>query len=263
MTRRFTLAAGACVFFEHVAGLSQEIRVDPSSIKALTFDVFGTVVDWRTSIIQEVTKFAQAKRLKLDATQFADAWRRGYGPAMNRVRSGELPWTNIDALHRLILDQLLVDFKISGLSESEKDHLNRAWHRLQPWPDSISGLQRLRKRYILATLSNGNVALLVNMAKHANLPWDCILSAELFKHYKPDKEVYQGAAKLLGLRPEEVVMVAAHLGDLRASKGAGLRTAFVPRPLEWGPARKVEEKADAAVDLAAQDFNDLAAKLGT
>ena len=185
-----------------------------SEIKALTFDVFGTVVDWYSSIVAEGEKFGDTRGIDVNWAQFALKWRAGYGPAMDKVRRGELPWQNIDALHRRILDSLLDAFEIADLSEAEKDYLNRVWHRLKPWPDVISGLERLRKRYIVATLSNGNVALLTNMAKFAGLPWDCILSAELTQHYKPDPEVYQIAADLLGLSPNEVMMVAAHPGDL-------------------------------------------------
>ena len=181
---------------------------------------------------------------------------------MDRVRRGELPWTNIDTLHRMVLDQLLEKYHITDLSETDKEHLNRVWHQLTPWPDAVAGLTRLRVRYVLATLSNGNVALLTNMAKYAGLPWDCILSAELMKHYKPDPEVYQTAASLLGLRPEQVMMVAAHKGDLRAAQDVGLQTAFVPRPMERGPERTPDLTPDPAFTIHAVDFNDLAAKLG-
>ena len=174
-----------------------------NSPRALVFDVFGTVVDWRSTIIREGEALGKAKHLKVDWARFADSWRAGYAPAMGRVRSGELPWTPLDRLHRMILDQLLEQFKIGDLSEAEKDNFNRVWHRLGPWPDSIGGLTRLRRKFVLATLSNGNVALLVNMAKHAGLPWDCVLSAELVKQYKPAQAVYKMAASLLGKqRPE-------------------------------------------------------------
>jgi 2-haloacid dehalogenase len=231
-------------------------------VKALVFDVFGTVVDWRTSVTQEVDALAKRKNLTVDGAKFADAWRGGYGPSMNRVRSGEMPWTRLDGLHRMILDQILVDFGITGLSDTETDALNRAWHRLRPWPDSVSGLTRLKKRFIIAPLSNGNISLMTEMAKHAGLPWDCILGAELVRHYKPDPEVYQSAAYLLDLKPADVMMVAAHLGDLRAAKKEGLRTAFVTRPLEYGPNGKPDLKADSSVDITATDFNDLAKQLG-
>ncbi len=231
-------------------------------IKALTFDVFGTVVDWRGSLIEEGRRFGRRKRIKADWAAFADAWRGGYRPAMDRVRRGELPWTNIDGLHRMILDDLLPKFGITGLTETEKDHLNRAWHRLAPWQDAPAGLRRLKKRYVIATLSNGNVALLTNMAKHGGLPWDCILSAELFGHYKPDAEVYRGAARLLGLRPEEVLMVAAHKDDLDAAARAGLRTAHVARPLEFGDPAKKDVAPERRFDVNAKDFVDLARQLG-
>jgi len=239
-----------------------QMKADFSSIKALTFDVFGTVVDWRSPVIREGEQLGRKKGLKVDWPHFADRWRAGYGPAMNRVRRGELPWTNIDGLHRLILDNLLKEFHITGLSEDEIDHFNHVWHRLDPWPDSPGGLARLKKRFIIATLSNGNVALLVNMAKHAGLPWDCVLSAELAKHYKPDPIVYQTAADLLGLKTEQVMMVAAHASDLRAASKVGMSTAFVSRPLENGPQGRAEVTPDPAFHVVAKDFNDLAAKLG-
>src|SRR4030095_2155050 len=233
-------------------------KTELTSVKALVCDTFGTVVDWRTSVTQEVEQLAKKKGLKVDAAKFADAWRAGYGPSMNRVRTGELPWTRLDALHRMILDKILVDFGITGLSESEIDTLNHAWHGLRPWPDSVSGLTRLKKRFIIAPLSNGNIALMTNLAKYGGLPWDCILGAELARHYKPDREVYQSAADFLDLKLDQVMMVAAHLGALRAAKGVGLRTAFVPRPHEYGPAGKPDLQPDASVDVTAKDFNDLA-----
>ncbi len=236
-------------------------RLDISQIKALAFDVFGTLVDWRTTIIRECTLHGNSKGISLDWALFADAWRAGYAPAMDKVRNGESPWMNIDRIHRMILDQLLMDFNIKGLSEGEKDELNRVWHRLKPWPDSIRGLRRLRRQFVLATLSNGNMSLLVNMAKNAGLPWDCILSSELAKHYKPDREVYQTAADLLGLKPEQVMMVAAHKDDLYAARNVGLGTAFVLRPLEFGPEGKPDLTTDPSFDVTAKDFIDLADKL--
>ena len=238
-------------------------KVEFASVKALVFDTFGTVVDWRTSVAQEVEQLAKKKGLKVDSAKFADAWRGGYGPSMNRVRTGELPWTKLDVLHRMILDKILVDFGIKGLSEEEIGTLNHAWHRLRPWPDSVSGLTRLKKKYIIAPLSNGNISLMTDLAKFAGLPWDCILGAELARHYKPDPEVYKSAAEFLDLKVSDIMMVAAHLGDLKAAKAVGLKTAFVPRPLELGPQGKPDLKADASVDLPATDFNDLARQLGT
>lgn len=235
---------------------------DVSQVKALTFDVFGTVVDWRSSIIREGERLAKAKGLSVDWAKFADRWRGGYGPSMERVRSGELPWMNIDSLHRMILDELLAEFGINGLTEAEKMAFNKAWHRLDPWPDSAAGLTRLKNGYVIATLSNGNVALLTNMAKWGGLPWDCILSAELFKRYKRDPKVYQGAADLLGLPYEQVMMVAAHKFDLKSAQEAGLKTAFVPRPGEHGPDAAVDTANEEWLDVYATDFNDLAMKLG-
>src|SRR5436190_22593559 len=228
-------------------------------IKALVFDVFGTAVDWRGSIIREGAQWGKAKGIEIDWAKFADRWRAGYGPSMDNVRKGALPWMKLDALHRLILDQLLEDFQITGLTEAEKDRWNRVWHRLSPWPDAVAGLGKLRNKYIIATLSNGNVSLLVEMAKNAGLPWDTVLSAELFHHYKPDREVYLGAADLLGCQPAEVVMVAAHPDDLRAAANCGLRTAFVPRPLEHGGGKAAP--AGGAFDFTARDFVELAAKI--
>ena len=230
------------------------------AVTALTFDVFGTVVDWRTSIIREGQLLSKRKGLVVDWPKFADAWRAGYGPAMNRVRKGEIPWSNIDRLHRMILDELLPQFGLRELTEAELTELNLAWHRLMPWPDAVAGLTRLRTRFITATLSNGNVGLLVNMAKNAGLPWDCVLSAEMTGHYKPDPQVYQTAVKLLGLQPSEVMMVAAHRNDLIAARKLGLKTAFVSRPLEFGPERKPDEAPE--VDVTASDFLDLATKIG-
>ncbi|HEV8341451.1 MAG TPA: haloacid dehalogenase type II [Candidatus Binatia bacterium] len=230
-------------------------------VKALTFDVFGTVVDWHSSIIREGELLTKRRGLRVDWAKFADAWRAGYHPTMDRVRKGELPWTNIDRLHRLILDDVLREFQVHGLSEDEIEHLNRVWHRLMPWPDSVAGLNRLRSRYIVATLSNGNISLLVDMAKHAGLLWDCVLSAELLGHYKPDREVYEGAARLLGLAPAQVMMVAAHKRDLQAAKQVGLKTAWVIRPLEHGPNQVIDTAPDPSFDVTATDFLDLAAKL--
>lgn len=230
-------------------------------VKALVFDVFGTVVDWRSSILREARRLGQRKRVKADWAAFADAWRAGYRPAMARVRSGELPWTRIDDLHRMILEDLLPQFDLGGLDEAEIDHLNRAWHRLSPWPDARTGLAKLKRRHVIATLSNGNVALLVNMAKRARLPWDCILSAEVVRHYKPDPETYLGAADLLGVAPQELMMVAAHKDDLHAARACGLKTAFVTRPREYGPAKRIDVSREPAFDVHARDFNDLARQL--
>jgi 2-haloacid dehalogenase len=242
--------------------MSRQTAAGPAGVRALVFDVFGTVVDWRSSLIREGELLTATEGIKADWAAFADAWRAGYKPAMDRVRKGALGWTNIDTLHRSILDELLPRFGIQGLSEAELDHLNRAWHRLMPWPDTVAGLNRLKSRYVIATLSNGNVALLVNMAKNAGLPWDMVMSAELFNHYKPDPEVYQGAARLLDLPCEQVMLVAAHPSDLRGAHAAGLKTAYVDRPLELGPQGEREAVAAGDFDYMAGDFLDLAGQLG-
>lgn len=232
-------------------------------IKALAFDVFGTCVDFRSSIVRECRALGKTKGLRVNWGKFADAWRAGYRPAMDRVRSGDLPWTRIDDLHRMILDDILQKFRIAdALTEEEKMHLNLVWHRLKPWPDTVKGLRRLKKRYILATLSNGNTALLVNLAKFGGLPWDCVFSSETFRHYKPDPETYLGAAGLLDLKPEQVMMVAAHKHDLRSAARYGLKTAFVRRPHEHGRNTGTDLADDPAFTVNADDFNDLAAKLG-
>jgi len=258
--RRFLELAGVALLMEREASAERQAS-GAGSVKALVFDVFGTVVDWRSSVAFEVQQLAKRKSATVDGEKFADAWRAGYGPSMNRVRSGELPWTKLDALHRMTLDKILVDFNVSGLTEAEKDALNHAWHRLTPWPDAVAGLTRLKKTFIIAPLSNGNISLMTNLAKYGGLPWDCILGAELARHYKPDREVYQSAADILDLRPADVMMVAAHLGDLRAAKGVGLQTAFVTRPLEFGAAGKPDLTPDASVDISAKDFNELADRL--
>ena len=226
-------------------------------VRALVFDVFGTVVDWRSSVAAEV----RALGWPVEPSAFADAWRAGYVPAMQQVRDGHLPWTHIDGLHRRILGDLLTE---RGLAppEAEGAELNRVWHRLAPWPDSVAGLHRLKARFPVCTLSNGNVSLLLDMARHAGLPWDTIFSAELFGHYKPDPEVYLGAARLLDLPPEQVLMVAAHPSDLRAAAACGLKTAYVPRPLERGPGGEMEPWTPGEFDLVAEDFGALAAALG-
>ena len=226
-------------------------------VRALVFDVFGTVVDWRSSVAAEV----RALGWPVDPPAFADAWRAGYAPAMQAVRDGRLPWTHIDGLHRRILDSLLAERGLAP-SEAEVAGLNRVWHRLAPWPDSVAGLHRLKARFPVCTLSNGNVSLLMDMARHAGLPWDTIFSAELFGHYKPDPEVYLGAARLLDLPPQQVLMVAAHPSDLRAAAACGLKTAYVPRPLERGPGGAMEPWTAGEFDLVAEDFGALAGALG-
>jgi len=231
--------------------------MNPTPPRILAFDVFGTVVDWHGSIRREVDAMA----LGVDGGAFALAWRAGYQPAMRRVMSGELGWTLLDDLHRMILDQLLAQFGITHLSEAEKIHLNKVWHRLDPWPDSVPGLLRLKARYTICSLSNGNLGLLTNMAKYGGLPWDCVLSAEVFKAYKPDPAVYLGVARVFDVAPDEVMLVAAHQDDLAAARACGLQTAYVERPAEFGADRPKDVRADSANTLHARDFLDLADQL--
>ncbi len=211
----------------------------------LAFDIFGTVVDWHGSIVREMAH----AHPQVDGAAFARAWRAGYRPAMARVMSGELGWTLIDDLHRMILDEILPQFSLAHLDEAARRHLNRVWHRLDPWPDAVEGLQRLRRKYVLTTLSNGNIGLLTRMAKRAGLPWDCVLSAEVFRAYKPDPATYLGVARVFDVAPERVMLVAAHHDDLAAARACGLRTAYVERPDEFG--------RDQPKDVSARPDNDL------
>lgn len=229
---------------------------------AIVFDTFGTVMDWRTSLITELTAFGVNRGIAADWTGLVDAWRAAYQPSMSRVRKGELPWTRLDDLHRGSLDKLVVDFGIKGLSEADMDHLNRGWHRLNPWPDAVPGLTRLKSKFIIGPLSNGNVSLLLNMAKHSAIPWDMIFGSDLFGHFKPDPETYLGVPKLLDLAPGQVMLAAAHNNDLLAAQSCGLMTAFFPRPGEYGPNQKLDYAPDGAWDYVAKDIEDLASQLG-
>ena len=231
-------------------------------VKALLFDVFGTVVDWRSGVIRDVTALAAEQGAGIDAAWFADRWRAAYRPAMNQVRTGELPWTNLDGLHRRTLDRLLQGTGLEGLDEAGRAWLTTCWHRLDPWPDAVAGLERLKERYIISAFSNGNVALLVNMAKWGRLPWDFVFSAELFGHYKPDPQTYLGAAELLSLAPAEVMLVAAHNDDLMAAGDLGLATGFVPRPGDLGPNHQANREPARPYTCVAADFADLADLLG-
>ena len=227
-------------------------------MKVLAFDIFGTVVDWHGSIVKEVS----ALYPQVDANAFALAWRAGYQPAMSRVRSGELGWTRIDELHRLILDDLLPRFGLQHLSETERVHLNRVWHRLDAWPDSVEGLTRLKRKYTICSLSNGNLGLLTNMAKRAGLPWDCVLSAEVFKAYKPDPATYLGVANVFDVQPSEVMLCAAHHDDLAAARACGLGTAYIERPFEFGTAQPKDVSPQVGNDLHAKNIHHLAELLG-
>jgi 2-haloacid dehalogenase len=233
-----------------------------NDVRAVLFDTFGTVMDWRTSILEDFRAFGQRHRLNVDWEALVDEWKTAYRPGMEAVRSGEWPWTRVDAIYRTKLDEILPNYGLGTLSESDRVHLNRAWHRLKPWPDSLEGLRRLKKKYIIAPLSNSDLDCLVNMAKHAGLPWDVLFCAEIFRHYKPDPEVYLGAIELLHLEPREVMLVAAHNYDLRNARSHGMRTGFVPRPTEYGPDQKADLTAEENWDVIAKDFRELASALG-
>jgi len=236
---------------------------DVSTVKALVFDVFGTVVDWRSSLIADFTQWSATRGIKADWTALVDGWRAVYTASMDDVRKHpERGYMILDKLHRQSLEKLVAQLAIEGLTEADLQYLTSGWHRLHPWADSVAGLTRLKTKYIISPLSNGNVALLTNMAKFAGLPWDLILSAELFEHYKPDPESYLGAARVLCLAPGEVMMVAAHNHDLRAAQKLGLKTAFVARPTEYGPLKKHDFEAKGDWDIVARDFGGIADRLG-
>lgn len=234
-------------------------------VKAIVFDVFGTVVDWREGVARDAAPFlARHGRGDIDPRGFADAWRRRYQPAMEECRTGRRPFTRLDVLHRENLDLVLRDHGLdpARIGEAELAELNLAWHRLDPWPEAVAGLTRLKRKYIIAPLSNGNIALMLDMAKRAGLPWDAILGAEVAQAYKPQPEAYLRTAEVLGIRPEELCLGAAHNGDLAAARRCGLKTAFVPRPAEHGPGQTTDLEPAQAWDVVARDFQDLAAKLG-
>lgn len=231
---------------------------EETELKALFFDVFGTVVDWRTSLIRELKAFGLRRGIEADWTAFADDWRGMYQPAMEGVRRGNREWRNLDALHRESLINLLSRYSVTGLTEAEIDHLNHAWHRLEPWPDSVEGLTRLKRKFILNTMSNGNVRLLVDMARHAGLPWDAVLGAEAVRAYKPLPRSYLGNAELLALEPGEIMLVAAHNDDLAAAQALGFRTAFVCRPTEYGPDQRKDLEPEGDWDIAADSMTEVA-----
>lgn len=232
------------------------------TIGALVFDVFGTCVDWRGTIAREAERWSRELGRSIDGAGLADAWRAAYQPAMEEIRSGRRPFTQLDTLHRENLERIAARFGLAGLDEAKVADINRVWHRLDPWPDTVPGLRRLRARFLLAPLSNGGVALLTRMAKRAGMPWDLILSGELFDGYKPEPKVYLGAARLLDLAPSQVMMVAAHNGDLAAAKALGLKTAFVLRPTEYGPAQTTDLTPSQAWDISVDSMEALADALG-
>jgi 2-haloacid dehalogenase len=229
--------------------------------KAIVFDMFGTVVDWRSSLITELMAFGKHRAIHADWSAVVDAWRAAYRPSMDRVRRGELPWTKLDDLHRASLVDLVERFGIRGLSPIDLDHINMSWHRLRPWPDSVPGIARLKRRFIIGPLSNGNVSLLVQLSKSADLHWDVVFGCDLFGHYKPDPETYLGVASLLDLRPAQVMLAAAHNSDLAAARNCGLATAFFPRPTEYGPHQSQDLAPEQDWDVVARDILDLAARL--
>jgi 2-haloacid dehalogenase len=236
--------------------------VPETTVRAIVFDTFGTVVDWRGSLILALSDFGKERGLDAPWERIADRWRAAYQPNLDRVRSAELPWTILDELHRDALVELLPEFGIAGLAEKDIRFLTNCWHRLSPWPDAVEGLCRLKKKYVIGPLSNGNLSLLVNLAKFAELPWDVIFGADLFRHYKPDPETYLGVCAFLGLRPEQVMLGAAHNYDLKAARELGLRTVFIPRPLEHGEGQTTDLTADQPWDIIAADLIDLADRLG-
>ena len=233
-----------------------------SDIKAVLFDVFGTVVDWRSCISDEIRLLARKHDVACDAEQLADEWRAQYQPAMEAIRSGQRGFTRLDILHAENLDHVLAANGITSFSAAEKAHLVKAWHRLQGWPDSSAGLYRLKQQFIIAPQSNGNIALIVNMAKAADLPWDVVLGAEIVQTYKPRPEAYERACDALGLRPQDCMMVAAHNDDLFAARNTGMKTAFVKRPTEHGPQQTTDLTAESDWDFGVDSFLELAEQLG-
>jgi 2-haloacid dehalogenase len=232
-------------------------------IKALLFDVFGTVVDWRTGVAREAKACFDERGIAVDASAFADAWRAKYQPAMERVRAGNRGYLPLDVLHRENLDATLADFGLSAsVDPAARANLNRAWEKLPPWPDSVMGLTRLKSGYAIAPCSNGSIALMTWLARYGGLPWDTVLGAEIARAYKPQPAVYLASASALGLVPAEAMMVAAHNSDLAAARAVGLKTAFVPRPSEHGPGQTADLEPDSDWDVMVSDLNDLARKLG-
>lgn len=232
-------------------------------VEALVFDVFGTVVDWRGSIVRQGRAFSARTGVAVDWPAMADRWRAGYRPTMDRIARGEMPWTRFHDFNRALLEDLVREFGIRGLKRRDLDELNDCWRRLDPWPDVVRGLKRLKTRFVIGTLSNGDIRTMVDIAKHAGLPWDVVFSSENFRRFKPDPQVYLGAAALLGVKPDRVALVAAHKNDLRAARANGLRTAFVERAKEHGPGRKADLLVpERYIDILAHDFNELADSLG-
>ena len=249
------------ILVEKTMKSTQTPQPELANVKACVFDVFGTLVDWRSSVLAEATTWGKAKGLNVDWVEFSDRWRGGYKPAIDKVRKGEIPWTNLDDLHRMILEDLLKQYKIAGLSDKEKVRWAHVWRRLKPWPDSVEGLTRLKKKYILSPMSNGNVALMTHRAKFAGLPWDVILGSDIVRHYKPDREMYMSAPFYLDLKPEEIMMCAAHFGDLQAAGSFGLCTAFIYRPNEFGGSGLPDKAKPGDFDVVSESIVDLAQQM--
>jgi len=273
--RGFLVAAGASVTASTFSGLpailaqqatggAQRVKTELANVKACVFDIFGTVVDWRSSVIAEASSWGKVKGLNINWAEFTDRWRIGYRPTIDKVRRGEIPWTKLDDLHRMILEDLLKQYKIEGLSEQERVDWAHVWRRLRPWPDSVEGLTRLKKRYIISPMSNGNVALMTNLAKFAGLPWDLVLGSDLVQHYKPDREMYMSAPFYLDLKPEEVMMCAAHSPDLQSARSYGLRTGFIYRPKEYGggPVGLPDKAKPDDFDVVSMSIIDLTQQMG-
>ncbi len=233
-----------------------------SDIKALLFDVFGTVVDWRNSIAREMQRFGDSRQINHDWQQFALDWRAMYQPAMENIRTGNRDYVKLDQLHRENLNQLLESYGLDELDEFQIDYVNRVWHRLQPWADTLPGMNRLRKHHILASLSNGNVSLIVNMAKHSGIPWDMVLGSEPAQGYKPQPAVYLHSANMLDLKPEQCMMVAAHNDDLRVARSLGFKTAYINRPYEYGEGQRSDLVAEDNWDIIGDSMTDIAEGLG-
>lgn len=231
------------------------------ALRAVLFDVFGTVVDWRSSVTDALSAFGLRYGLEADWAGYTDRWRAGFRTMQKQVADGEISWLSMDEIHRRVLVRLLEELDVPGLNDEDIEHLNSAWHRLRPWPDSPAGIARLKREYIVAPLSNGNLSMLVDVSKHAELPWDCVLSTAMFSSYKPDPRVYRGAAELLGFAPREIMLTAAHAYDCDGARAAGLQTAYVYRPDEFGPGRGEDPGDTSRFDVVVSDFLELAEQL--
>jgi 2-haloacid dehalogenase len=270
-TRRNLLKRGAALaatsalagsgFFAPSRARAQTANLPMPGVKALVFDTFGTVVDWRNGVAREAERILKPMGYQLDWLEFAEAWRKEYGPSMEEVRSGRRPFVKLDILHRENLDRLIPRFKLDKVEASVRDELNLAWHKLDAWPDVGPGFARLHKRFLMAPCSNGNIALMANVARRNNIPWDAILGSEIAQGYKPQPKVYLMTCEAFNLKPEQVMMCAAHSGDLSSAQKLGLRTGHIGRPGEGGPGTG-ETEPKGTFDVVGKNFNDFADKLG-